>query len=101
MQEIDAVHYFKTIMVIQQGPKSPEKEFLGVWQIYMLAICTFLILVMSMLMVLLSLKTSCVGKIQFLSFDPKIILDNQIAWVFNIEFLQDGLIVYFIFCMMI
>ena len=100
MEEIDAVHYFKTIMVIQQGPKSPEKEFFGVWQI-MLAICIFFILVMSMLMVLLSLKTSYVGKIRFLRFDPKIILNNQIARVFNIEFLQDGLIVYFIFCMMI
>ena len=30
MEEIDAVHYFKTVMVIQQGPKSPEKEFLRV-----------------------------------------------------------------------
>ena len=29
MEEIETAHYFKTIMVIHQGPKSPQKEFFG------------------------------------------------------------------------
>ena len=29
MEEIDAAHYFKIIMVIQQGPKNRKKSSLG------------------------------------------------------------------------
>ena len=45
------------------------------------------------------MNEKCTRKIWFLSFAFKIIMDYQIARVFNIEFLLDGLIVYFIFCM--
>ena len=45
------------------------------------------------------MNEKCMRKIWFLSFAFKIIMDYQIARVFNIEFLLDGLIVYFIFCM--
>ena len=30
MEKIDAAHYFKIIMVIQQGPKNRKKEFFRV-----------------------------------------------------------------------
>ena len=39
----------------------------------------------------LNMKTSCMGKVWFLSFAQKIILAIQIAQVFNIEFLKNGL----------
>ena len=45
------------------------------------------------------MNEKCMTKIWFLSFASKIILDYQFARVFNIEFLLDGLIGYFIFCM--
>ena len=90
MEEIDAAHYFKIIMVTQQGPKNRKKEFFRVWQISLLSVW---ILIMSIM------NEKCMRKIWFLSFAFKIIMDYQIARVFNIEFLLDGLIVYFIFCM--
>ena len=49
--------------------------------------------------VLSIMNEKCMRKIWFLSFASKIVSDYQIARVFNIEFLLDGLIVYFIFCM--
>lgn len=45
MEKIDAAHYFKIIMVIQQGPKNRKKEFFRVWQISLLSIW---ILIMTM-----------------------------------------------------
>ena len=90
MEEIDAAHYFKIIMVTQQGPKNRKKEFFRVWQISLLSVW---ILIMSIM------NEKCMRKIWFLSFASKIVSDYQIARVFSIEFLLDGLIVYFIFCM--
>ena len=40
-----------------------------------------------LLIVLLSMKTACLGKRWFLSYIPKVILANQIAWFFNEEYL--------------
>ena len=64
------------------------------WKWLRSVMCTFFLSVAISMVFILPEKTTCLGKSRSLSSCPKILSANQIALFFNIEYLQNGLIVW-------